>query len=71
MNRLRETRLSRNLNQRQLAEASHTAQATVSALERDVLKPWPKVAERLSQALGVPAERIFPEDKERVALAGN
>lgn len=72
MNRLREVRLGKNLNQRELAEASHTPQAIVSALERGVLKPWPKVAERLSQALGVPAETLFPEgeDKERIAQKG-
>jgi transcriptional regulator with XRE-family HTH domain len=67
MNRLREIRLGKNLNQRELSEASHTPQAIVSALERGVLKPWPKVAKRLSQALAVPAETLFPEDKESIA----
>jgi transcriptional regulator with XRE-family HTH domain len=56
------------LNQRELSEASHTPQAIVSALEREVLKPWPKVAQRLSDALGVPADKLFPEDRQRIAV---
>jgi transcriptional regulator with XRE-family HTH domain len=66
MTKLRDVRLAKGLNQRELSEASHTPQAIVSALERGVLKPWPKVADRLSKALGVPAEQLFPEDKERI-----
>lgn len=65
-NRLREIRLGKGLNQRELSEAAHTPQAIVSALERDVLKPWPRVAERLSKALGTSPEKLFPEDGERV-----
>jgi transcriptional regulator with XRE-family HTH domain len=57
--KLREIRVAKGLNQRQLAEASHTPQATVSALELGKLKPWPAVAARLSEALGVPAEELF------------
>ena len=67
MNKLREIRLAMGLNQRELSEASHTPQALVSALEREVLKPWPSVAQRLSQALGVPPEKLFPEDWGRIA----
>ena len=66
MTRLRDVRVAKGLNQREISEASHTPQAIVSALERGVLKPWPKVAERLSKALGVPAEQLFPEDRERI-----
>ena len=66
MTSLRDVRVAKGLNQREISEASHTPQAIVSALERGVLKPWPKVAERLSKALGVPAEQLFPEDRERV-----
>ena len=66
MTRLRDVRVAKGLNQREVSEASHTPQAIVSALERGVLKPWPKVAERLSKALGVPAEQLFPEDRERL-----
>ena len=66
MTTLRDARVAKGLNQREVSEASHTPQAIVSALERGVLKPWPKVAQRLSKALGVPAEQLFPEDRERI-----
>lgn len=66
MSRLREIRVAMGLNQRELSEAAHTPQAIVSALERGVLKPWPKVAQRLSEALGVPTERLFPADSHRL-----
>jgi len=66
MTKLRDVRVAKGLNQREVSEASHTPQAIVSALERGVLKPWPKVAQRLSKALGVPAEQLFPEDRERI-----
>lgn len=59
-NRIREFRLARGWNQRELAEATHTCQALVSDLERGVRKPWVAVAQRLSKALGVPVGEIFP-----------
>lgn len=67
MNKLRDIRNAKGWNQRELAEASHTPQAVVSALELERIKPWPNVAKRLSEALGVPAEKLFPEDKDRIA----
>ena len=66
MTKLREVRLAKGLNQRELSEASHTPQSIVSSLERGVLKPWPMVAKRLSKALRVPAQEIFPEDVEAI-----
>lgn len=69
MNKLRETRMGKNLNQRELAEACHVPQATVSALERGAIRPWPKVAKRLARALGTPAEVLFPEDEDRERIA--
>ncbi len=66
MNKLREVRLEKGLNQRQLSEASHTPQAIVSALEREVQKPWPKVAKRLSRVLKMPVYELFPEDLDRI-----
>ncbi|MBT4512823.1 MAG: helix-turn-helix transcriptional regulator [Chloroflexi bacterium] len=70
MNRLREIRLQKGLNQRQLSEKAHTPQSIVSALERDVHRPWPNVANRISDALGVSIEEIFPEDVERLRRDG-
>ena len=66
MNKVRKVREGKGLNQRELSELSHTPQALVSAIERGVLKPWPKVAERLSDALGIPVENLFPKDKGRL-----
>ncbi len=66
MSKLRDVRQAMAMNQRELAELSHTPQAIVSALERNVLKPWPKVAQRLSIALGIPADKLFPEDRHRL-----
>lgn len=62
MNKLRQWREIRKLNQRQLSELSHTCQALVSAIERGTLKPWPRVAQRLAEVLGVPANELFPEE---------
>lgn len=70
MTKLREVREALGFNQRELAEASHTPQAIVSALERGVLKPWPKVAQRMSQALGVPPDKLFPDDGARLVRKG-
>ena len=66
MNKVRQARESHGLNQRQLSEISHTPQALLSAIERGTLKPWPKVAERLSKALGISIECLFPEDKDEL-----
>ena len=60
--KLREVRIVKGLNQRELSEASHTPQSIVSALERGTLKPWSKVAQRLSKALGFPVNELFPDD---------
>ena len=62
MEKLREVRLAKGLNQRELAERSHTAQSLVSALERGVVKPWPKVAKKLARALGASVEELFPAE---------
>ena len=61
-NKVREVRELKGINQRDLSEVAHTPQSIVSALERGVLSPWPKVMERLSKALGLPINEIFPDD---------
>lgn len=62
MNKVKVLRSKKGLNQRQLAELSHTPQSLISALERGKVKPWVKLAERLSIALDVPIDEIFPHD---------
>lgn len=59
-NRIREIRESIGWNQRELAEAAHVCQTTISELEREVRKPWPAVIKKLSRALKVKSEEIFP-----------
>jgi len=60
--KLREVRERKGLNQRELSERAHTPQSLVSAIELGKLKPWPKVVERLSKALGIPEKKLFPND---------
>ena len=61
-NRIREVRQAKGLKQRELAEVAHVCQTIVSDLEREVRRPWLMVANRLSQALEVSIEELFPDD---------
>jgi transcriptional regulator with XRE-family HTH domain len=63
MNRVKEIRQAKGLNQRQLAELSHTPQSAVSNIELGRWQAWPKVMQRIAQALRVRVEELFPEDK--------
>ena len=60
-NIVRELRQNRGMNQRQLAEAAHTGQSLISAIETGKMQPWPAVKKRISTALGVLEAEIFPE----------
>jgi transcriptional regulator with XRE-family HTH domain len=62
MNKIRQIREMKGLNQRQLAEKAHTAQSLISNLEHDRMKPWPKVIRRLSRVLKVSRQELFPEE---------
>jgi len=62
VSKLKQIRETKGLNQRELSEKSHTPQSIVSALERGVLKPWPKVVQRLAKALGAHADKLFPDN---------
>lgn len=62
LNALRKKREIRGLNQRELAEKAHIPQSTVSELERGVRKPWLKVAKKLSRALRITIQELFPDD---------
>jgi len=65
VNNLREKREEGGISQRQLAEKVHYPQSTISELERGVRKPWPKVAKKLSRALKMPVNELFPQDFEQ------
>ena len=63
--RLRELRLRRALNQRELAARAGLTQATVVALERGRSEPRPSTLRKLAAALGVdPGELWEPDDPE-------
>lgn len=59
---LRKIRENQGLNQRELAEKSHMPQSLVSEIERGVRKPWPSAIKRISTALGMSSEALFPEE---------
>ena len=63
MNKLRETRLAKGLNQRELSERVHTAQSLICAVECGRAKSWPKLRKRLAKVLGVSASELFPTEK--------
>ena len=59
-NNIRLLRQVRCLNQRELAEATHTPQSLICAVELGKIQPWPSLVNRLSQALGTSPEELFP-----------
>jgi transcriptional regulator with XRE-family HTH domain len=59
-NRLRKIRERNNLNQRQLAEACHTPQSLICAVEKGTKATWPKLTQRLCRILQVRPKEIFP-----------
>ena len=67
MNRVRVLREIKGLNQRELSELTHTPQSLISAIEREVMKPWFSVAKRLSSVLDTPITELFPDDGHRLA----
>jgi transcriptional regulator with XRE-family HTH domain len=60
-NRIRVVRESKGWNQRELAEAAHVCQTTISELERGVRKPWPRVKKKLARVLKTTPEELFPD----------
>ena len=58
MNRLKEIRESRGLNQRQLAERVHSPQSLICAIERGRLRPWPKIINKLAKVLNVSKKEL-------------
>ncbi len=63
MNRLKEIRLAKGLNQRELSEKVHTAQSLICRIELNELKPWPKLRKRLAKVLGVTVYELFPSEE--------
>jgi transcriptional regulator with XRE-family HTH domain len=60
-NRIREVRTKAGMSQSALAAASGTSQQQVARIERGVQKPKLDLARRISEALHLPMERVFPQ----------
>ncbi|MFA5399811.1 MAG: helix-turn-helix transcriptional regulator [Dehalococcoidia bacterium] len=61
-NKVKEIRLSKCMNQRELAERAHICQTAISDIERGVRLPWKAASEKLAIALGVTIEELFPNN---------
>jgi putative transcriptional regulator len=62
MNRVKEIRIAKGLNQRELAELSHVCQTIISDVERGTRKPWASLITKLARVLKVRKEELFPND---------
>ncbi len=58
-NRLKELRTRAGLTQAELAARIHVSRKTINTIENGVFVPSTILSLRLSEALGVPVERIF------------
>lgn len=59
MNRLREVRFFKKVNQYQLAMSSQVYQSRISLIENGLVKARPEERQRLASALGVRVEEIW------------
>ena len=60
MNNLKEIRTQKGLSQLALAKLTNITPTDISRIENNWLKPYPGWRKRLSDALGVSEEEIFP-----------
>jgi transcriptional regulator with XRE-family HTH domain len=65
MNRLRLTRRVKDMTQEQLMKRTGIDFAVISRIERGSVQPTETQKMRLSDALGVAKDWLFPERKER------
>jgi len=63
-NKLRIARIMSGKTQAQLSILSGVHYSTVSRIERGMVKPSKKQGQQLARALQVPADMLFPEEKE-------
>ena len=64
MNKLREVRVVRRISQMQLRLLTGVNQTKISWIENGYIKPKPEEKEKLSRALGLPVEAVFPSAKD-------
>jgi len=69
-NHLKRIRTKRGLSQLDLAKLCDITPSDISKIENDRIYPHPGWRQRLSDALNLPEDRIFPEEK-RLADALN
>lgn len=61
-NLLRETRLKKGLSQLDLAKLTNIAPTDISRIENGWLKPYPGWRRKLTEALDVPEDELFPKE---------
>lgn len=62
-NHIREYRQKLGLSQVELARRARIASTNLSAIECGRLLPWPKAKRRISQALKIKVDILFPSDE--------
>ena len=62
MNRLREFRFSKRISQFRLGLEAGIHGSKISLIENELVKPRPDEVLRISKALGVKSEELFPSD---------
>lgn len=69
-NTLTSLRLSSGMSQAKLAEAAGTTQSYIARIERGQSDPGTEMIDRLAQALGLTAERVFLAVREQRRIGG-
>lgn len=64
MNRLRQVRLSRGMNQQELAEALHASQAAISGWETGKYDPGMKNWKAIADLFGVPVDYLIDDSTD-------
>jgi len=62
MNRLKEIRFFKMINQHKLALMAEVHQSRISLIENDLIEPRPDELKKLSKALGVTPQDLFRVD---------
>lgn len=66
MNNIKKFRLNKNLSTYELADLSGISQSYVVALEQFKKRPTLYIARKISKALNIPLDELFPEPKAEI-----